>query len=58
MDVHLVGNVVGEPIQPLIQPLTRGRTSALDVPAPTTHISCVKWPIALFGQEKINEQAG
>lgn len=30
--IYLVSNVVGEPIQPLIKSLSRGGTSALDVP--------------------------
>jgi hypothetical protein len=29
---HLVGNVVGQPVKPLVQPLSRGSTCALDVP--------------------------
>lgn len=32
LDTCLVSDVVGEPVESLIEPLTRGGTSALDVP--------------------------
>ena len=38
---YLVGDVVGKPIKPLVQPFTRCSTSALDVPAFQEIVLCL-----------------
>jgi hypothetical protein len=44
---YLVGDVVGKPIKPLVQPFTRCSTSALDVPA-SQGIICVNTSMHIY----------